>query len=79
MPNFLIVMWYICYCYIIAGLSLGALMYLKNKTLQNVHLSSFIQLLKKVQVYPLYLYPFRNLQHEVTTFGGFYDLAQIFI
>ena len=45
MPKFLIAMWYICYSYIIAGHSLGALMYLKTKTLQNVHLSSFIQLL----------------------------------
>ena len=45
MPKFLIAMWYICYSYIIAGHSLGALMYLKTKTL---HLSSFIQLLEKV-------------------------------
>ena len=47
MPKFLIVMCYICYCYIIAGRLLGALMYLKTKTLQNVGLplSSFIHLL----------------------------------
>ena len=50
MAKFLIFMWYICYCYIIAGRSLGALMYLKNKTLQNVHLTSFMQLLQNVQV-----------------------------
>ena len=35
MPKFLIVMWYICYCYIIAWCSLCALMYLKTETLQN--------------------------------------------
>ena len=43
MPNFFIVMWYICYCYTFAGHSLGALMHLKTKTLQNVHISSSIQ------------------------------------
>ena len=49
MPKVLIVMWYICYCYTIAGRSLGALMYLKKrKLLQNVHLSIFIWLLQKV-------------------------------
>ena len=42
--------WYICYCYCIAGHSLGALMHLKTKTLRNVHLSSFLQLLPKGQV-----------------------------
>ena len=53
MPKFLIVM---CICDIfstakcIAGHSLGARMYLKNKTQQRHHLSSFFQLLLKVQV-----------------------------
>ena len=36
-------------CYGIAGHSLSALMYLKTKTLQIAHLSSFIQLLQNVQ------------------------------
>ena len=51
MPKFLIVM---CICGIfatvtvrIAGHTLGALMYLKTKTLKDVHLSSFLQLLRK--------------------------------
>ena len=39
MPKFLIVMciymWYIGYCYCISGHSLGALMYLKTKTLNS--------------------------------------------
>ena len=43
-------MWYICYYYCIAGHSLGALMHLKTKTLNDVHLRSFVQLLQKVQV-----------------------------
>ena len=53
MPEFLIVM---CICGIfatvkcIAGHSLGALMYLKTKTEQRHHLSSFLHLLRKVQV-----------------------------
>ena len=53
MPKFLIVM---CICGIfatvkcIAGHSLGALMYLKTKPQQLQHLSSFLQLLCKVQV-----------------------------
>ena len=53
MPKFLIVM---CICGIfatvkcIAGHSLGALMYLKTKTQQRHDLSSFLQLLQKVQV-----------------------------
>ena len=53
MPKFLIVM---CICGIfatakcIAGHSLGALIYLKNKTQQLHYLSSFFQLLREVQV-----------------------------
>ena len=53
MPKFLIAM---CICGIfatakcIAGPSLGALMYLKIKTQQRHHLSSFLQLLQKLQV-----------------------------
>ena len=43
-------MWYISYCCCIVGHSLGALMYLKTKTLWNIHLSSFLQLLQKAQV-----------------------------
>ena len=52
--DFFVHMWYmyICYCYCIAGHSLGALMYLKTKTLRlrNVYdLSSFLELLQKIQ------------------------------
>ena len=54
MPKFLIVM---CICGIFATVkciaehSLGALMYLKTKTqCEGHHLSSFLQLLQKVQV-----------------------------
>ena len=53
MHKFLIVM---CICGIfatvkcIAGHSLSALMYLKTQTQQRHHLSSFLQLLQKVQV-----------------------------
>ena len=39
------IMWYICHCYCIVGHSLkssGALMYLKPKTLNKVHLSSWL-------------------------------------
>ena len=52
MTKFLIVM---CICGIfatvkcIAGHSLGALMYLKTKTQQRHHLSSFLRMLRKVQ------------------------------
>ena len=51
MPKYLIVM---CICGMFAtikcigGHSLGALMYLKTKTQQRHHLSSFLQLLQKV-------------------------------
>ena len=35
--------WYICYCYYIAGHSLGARMYLKTKTLKdNAFVSKFV-------------------------------------
>ena len=53
MPNFFILM---CICGIfstvkcIVGHSLGALMYLKTKTQQRHHLSSFLQLLQKFQM-----------------------------
>ena len=46
-------MWLLVYLLLfkcIAGHSLGALMYLKTKTQQRHHLSSFLQLLQKVQV-----------------------------
>ena len=42
--------WYICYCWCIAGHSLDALMYLKTKTLNIIHLHNFLQLLQKVHV-----------------------------
>ena len=45
--DYYVYMWYICYWYCITGHSLGALIYLKTKT---QHLSSFLQLLQKVQV-----------------------------
>ena len=44
-------MWYICYCYCIAKHSLGVQRYLRAKTLNNVHLCSFLQLLQKILVY----------------------------
>ena len=47
-PKFMIV--YIYHCYCIVGHSLGALMYLKPKTLSNVYLNSFLQLHQKIQV-----------------------------
>ena len=53
MPKFLIVMCiYGIFATVkyIAGHSLGALMYLKTKTQQRHHLSSFLQLLRKGQV-----------------------------
>ena len=63
-------MWYIRYCYCIAGhsLPLGALMYLKTKTLQNVYDYIFYSAaLKSSSAWPVWvmfwiLYPFRNLQ-----------------
>ena len=78
MPKFLIVMWYICYCYIV-GRSLGAPMYLKTKTVQIVHLSSFIQLLQIVQVSEWcsgFCIP--SLCIEVTPFGRFLWLSSDF-
>ena len=73
-------MWYICYCYCNAGNSFGALMYLRAKTLKNVHHRIFLQLLQKVQVSGWFfglciLSQICNI--EVTTFGRFYKLAQI--
>ena len=69
-------------CYSIAGHSLGALMYLKTKTLKNVHLISFIQLLQNVQVSVWsfgFCIPSSIWNIEVTTFGRFYNLNQIMI
>ena len=68
--------WYICYCYCIAGHSLGALVYLKTKlklkTKQQRHLSSFFQLPKKVQVSRWcfgFCYPYNSLPHWGDNFG----------
>ena len=48
-------MWYIFYCYCIAGHSLGALMYLKTKIINISHLRGFLQLLQKNQVSGLFV------------------------
>ena len=49
-------MWYIFYCYCIAGHSLGTLMYLKTKIINISHLRGFLQLLQKVQVSGLFFF-----------------------
>ena len=67
------------------GHSFGALMYLKTKTLSNVHPSTFLLLLQKVQLSGWYFESCRPIPSairniEVTTFACFYnfDLAQDF-
>ena len=75
-------MWYICYYYCIAGYSLGALLYLKTKTPNILHLRSFHQLLRKVQVsgcFFMFHIPKASCNIEVTTFVRFHNLAQILL
>ena len=62
-------------CYSIAGHSLGALMYLKTCYIRIQHLSSFIQLLQKVQVSGWcfgFSIPAGICKIKVTAFGCFY-------
>ena len=77
MPKSLIVM---CTCGIFVTITLlwGTLLYLKTKTLNVIHLHSFLQLLQKVQVLGDFfiLYYCRNLQHLG---HNAYNLAQILI
>ena len=75
-------MWYICYCYFIAGHTLSALLYLKAKTLNILHLRGFLQLLQKVQVSGWYFgfcIPAKICNIEVKTSGSFYNLALILL
>ena len=75
-------MWYICYCYCIAGHSLGALLYLKAKTLNSGIISLvFFSCFKKLKCVGDVLdsYPFNNLQqgHSIVTDVTFRHVFQL--
>ena len=67
----------------IAEHSLWALMYLKTKILNEVHLCSFLQLTRKIIVSVMWFFgfciPAEICNTEVMVFGRFLNLAQILI
>ena len=83
MPKFLIVMCYICYCYCIAGHSLGTLVYLKTKTLKSGIISVvFISCFKKFKCLGDVLDSFTPIivcNSDVPSSGPLYNLAHILI
>ena len=71
-------MWYICYCYCNAGLSLGGLMYIKTKTLNSGIISvGFFSCFKKFKCLGDVLDS--EVPSKVLSFRRFYNLAQILI
>ena len=73
-------MWYICYCYCIAGHSLVALVYLKTKTLNSDIISVvFFSCYKKFKCLSDILESVTLITIEVPPFGRFYNLSQILI
>ena len=86
MPKFLIVMYmydqYICYCYCIAGHSLGALVYLKTKLKSDIISVVFFSCFKKFEGLGDvldFVTPMTICHIEVPSFRRFYNLAQILI
>ena len=73
-------MWYICYCYCIAGHLLVALMYLKTKTLNNVIiLVVFLSCFKKFKCLGDVLDSVSLWQFATLRYLAFYNSAQILI